>query len=42
VGFTGEASDLEGVWTIKVRLRDTVRGASVDLIARFDYHREGT
>jgi hypothetical protein len=42
VGFTGEASDLEGVWTIKVRLRDTIRGASVDLIARFDYHREGT
>jgi hypothetical protein len=40
VGFTGEASDLEGTWTIKVRLRDTIRGASVDLVTRFDYHKQ--
>jgi hypothetical protein len=42
IGFTGEESDPEGTWTIKVRLRDTVRGASVDLLTRFDYHKDGS
>lgn len=39
VGFTGEASDIEGTWLIKVRLTDVVRGASVDLVAKFDYRK---
>jgi len=42
IGFTGEASDPEGAWTIKARLTDVVRGASVDLLARFDYRKAAT
>lgn len=41
MSFVGEESDPEGVWTLKVRLRDTVRGASVDLVTRFDYQKAG-
>lgn len=39
VGFTGEAGDVEGTWSITVRLTDTVRDASVDLLTQFEYHR---
>jgi hypothetical protein len=31
----GEAFDIESVWVVKVRLTDTVRPASVDLVATF-------
>jgi hypothetical protein len=41
IGFQGEAGDLEGTWVIKVRLRDAVRDASVDLLAKFDYSASG-
>jgi hypothetical protein len=27
---------------VKVRLRDTIRGASVDLVTRFDYQKLGS
>jgi len=37
VGFTGEASDPEGSWMLRIRLTDAVRGASVDLATKFDY-----
>lgn len=39
VGFTGESTDPEGNWVLKVRLRDTIRGASVDLRTSFTYHK---
>lgn len=42
VGFTGEDSDPEGTWLLKIRLRDTIRGASVDLLTRFDYRKDGS
>lgn len=41
VGFQGEASDLEGIWTLKVRLTDTVRDASVELKTQFEYSKAG-
>ena len=41
VSFVGEESDVEGIWTVKVRLRDTIRGASVDLVTHFDYQKVG-
>jgi hypothetical protein len=39
IGFTGEAADPEGTWVLKVRLRDTIRGASVDLVTSFAYRK---
>ena len=41
MGFQGEASDLEGTWTIKVRLSDAVRDASVELKTQFEYRKAG-
>ena len=41
VGFQGEDSDLEGTWTFKVRLTDSVRDASVELKTQFEYSKAG-
>jgi hypothetical protein len=38
IGFTGEATDVEGEWVITVRLTDAVRKTSLDLKTGFEYH----
>jgi hypothetical protein len=37
--FIGETGDLPGTWTIHVRLTDTVRDVSLELLAPFEYQK---
>jgi hypothetical protein len=41
-GFVGEASDVEGIWTINVALTDSVRGVTLELKSNFEYRKSGT